>query len=230
MKKIKLYLSLFMVAILMFTMTNSASAIAIGNTSLESAKIKQISDNSEKIIITDEGIYSGETFYTKEEFLSLLEQAVYLEGPTNVNGSDNDLSTFSLTGTLIAGTWYIPVIGEVVITTAGVIIVGGAIIAAGSWIYNTVSTYFAEKAYEKAKENGTKTDDHSTKESTSGDSSLSTTGTPLSSKDLKDSQGVKQRRYYDKNGNADLDIDYRHAGNYKFPHRHTWTNGVRSGH
>lgn len=224
MKKTKLYLNLFMVAILMFTMTTSASAI--GNTSLDSAKLEQINDNSEKIIITDEGIYSGETFYTKEEFLSLLEQAVFLEEPIN----NDQVSTFALTGTLIAGTWYIPVIGQVVVTTAGVIIVGGAIISAGSWIYNTVSTYFAEKAYEKAKENGTKTDDHSTKQSTSGDSSLSTTGTPLSSKDLKDSQGVKQRRYYDKNGKADLDIDYRHAGNYQFPHRHTWSNGVRSGH
>jgi hypothetical protein len=39
---------------------------------------------------------------------------------------------------------------------------------------------------------------------------------------------VKQRRYYDKNGNADMDIDYRHGGTgHTFPHRHDWNNGVR---
>lgn len=43
-------------------------------------------------------------------------------------------------------------------------------------------------------------------------------------------KSVKQRRYYDKNGKVDLDIDYRIAGKYKFPHRHTWSNGKRSGH
>ncbi|MFV8821503.1 hypothetical protein [Faecalibacterium sp. 9] len=45
---------------------------------------------------------------------------------------------------------------------------------------------------------------------------------------LEDSEGVKQRRYYDKNGNADMDIDYRHGGTgHTFPHRHDWNNGVR---
>ncbi len=99
----------------------------------------------------------------------------------------------------------------------------------GSWLYNKVAAYFAERAYEKAKKDGAKTENHSS-QSTSTKSSLPTTGKALSSKDLKDSKGVKQRRYYDKNGKADVDIDFRHAGNFKFPHRHTWTNGVRSGH
>ena len=34
------------------------------------------------------------------------------------------------------------------------------------------------------------------------------------------SKGVKQRRYYGKNGRADIDIDYRHAGNFI---NSTWT-------
>lgn len=79
-----------------------------------------------------------------------------------------------------------------------------------------------QQKYDKAKRDGNPTDNHSTE---SG-SSLSTKGKPYSSKDLK---GVKQRRYYDKNANADMDIDYRHGGNetHKFPHRHDWKNGVR---
>ena len=80
-----------------------------------------------------------------------------------------------------------------------------------------------------AKNTGEPTDKHST-QSTSEGSSLPKTGTPYSSKDLEDSEGVKQRRYYDKNGNADMDmdIDYRHGGTgHTFPHRHDWNNGVR---
>lgn len=77
------------------------------------------------------------------------------------------------------------------------------------------------------KNTGEPTDKHST-QSTSEGSSLPKTGTPYSSKDLEDSEGVKQRRYYDKNGNADMDIDYRHGGTgHTFPHRHDWNNGVR---
>ena len=84
-----------------------------------------------------------------------------------------------------------------------------------------------DEAYEDAKNTGEPTDKHST-QSTSEGSSLPKTGTPYSSKDLEDSEGVKQRRYYDKNGNADMDIDYRHGGTgHTFPHRHDWNNGVR---
>lgn len=59
--------------------------------------------------------------------------------------------------------------------------------------------------------------------------SLSTKGSPNSSKYLRDSKGLKQKRYYDKSGNADLDIDYRHGGNGKepFPHKYKWKNGIR---
>lgn len=82
-----------------------------------------------------------------------------------------------------------------------------------------------QKNYSRAKRDGKPTDNHSTETGTR----LSPKGSPYSSKDLKDSKGVKQRRYYDKNGNADMDIDYRHGGNetHKFPHRHEWHNGVR---
>jgi len=54
---------------------------------------------------------------------------------------------------------------------------------------------------------------------------LPKTGEPNSSSDILNPDGsVKQRRYYDKDGNADLDIDYNHTddGTHTFPHRHTW--------
>ncbi len=80
-----------------------------------------------------------------------------------------------------------------------------------------------EKDYEKAKEDGKETDNHS--ETT--DSSLPTKNQePFSSKDKVRDGKVIQRRYYDKEGRADLDIDYTNHGNPvehpKVPHRHDW--------
>lgn len=179
----------------------------------------RVSHNDLYIVAT--GVYIGDQYYSQEDFDALLEQAILIK-------NTNSIQSRSAT-TLVAGTWQIPGIGQIIITATGAIVIGGTVIATGTWIYNIVKAYFAEKTYEKAKKNGAKVEKHSS-QSTSTKTSLPTTGTPLSSKDLKDSQGGKQRRYYDKDGNADLDIDYRHAGNYKFPHRHTWNNGKRGGH
>jgi len=55
----------------------------------------------------------------------------------------------SATGVLIAGTWWIPGVGEVVITAAGVVIIGGTVIAAGTWLYNKVVDWFEARAEEK---------------------------------------------------------------------------------
>lgn len=197
---------------------------------ISSVKVSAYNSSDDSIFVTEAGLMINDVFYSQKEFEELLETAVYIEPIIPNLNSNGGVVTSYAAGTLPAGSWQIPLIGVVTITTLGVIYIQGKIVSAGSWAYNTVKTYFAEKSYDKAKEDGTKTDNHSSKQSTPGDSALSKTGTPLSSKDLKDSQGVKQRRYYDKNGKADLDIDFRHAGNYKFPHRHTWNNGVRSGH
>ncbi len=128
----------------------------------------------------------------------------------------------------LAGSFFIPGVGQAVITIGGTIIVAGITVSAvssiGKKVIKWVQNYKIQE-YNKAKNAGKKTKDHSTQ---SG-GSLPVKGKPNSSKDLKDSKGLKQRRYYDKNGNADLDIDYRHGGNGKepFPHKHKWTNGKR---
>ena len=81
-----------------------------------------------------------------------------------------------------------------------------------------------KKDYEKAKKNGEKTKNHTTQNGRN----LPVDGEPYSSTDLVDSNGIKQRRYYGKDGKADMDIDYRHSGNeHPFPHRHDWVNGRR---
>lgn len=126
------------------------------------------------------------------------------------------------------GSLFIPGVGTAVITATGVVIVSGVAIASGSWLYKKVTNYVKTETinrYNSGKRNGYAALIHSTQYG----GSLPVKGKPNSSKDLRDSSGLKQRRYYDKNGNAELDIDYRHGGNGKepFPHKHKWTNGKR---
>lgn len=256
MKKIIYRISVLTVATLLFSIfgltTNSVvsannlndSATIVKDPILTEKTALVVADSSDSIsieeydqtvIVTMDGIFVEGVFYSQNDFEKMLITATYSETEYQLNQTvpTNSYSTMAanpadLAG-LPAGTWWIPGIGKVVVTVAGVVVIAGVTIKGGTWVYNKVKAYFAEKKYETAKKNGSKAAKHSN-QSTSKGTSLSTKGTPLSSKDLKDSKGTKQRRYYDKNGNADLDIDYRHAGKYKFPHRHTWNNGKRSGH
>jgi len=77
------------------------------------------------------------------------------------------------------------------------------------------------KVVKMASRNGEPTDKHTVLDG----NRLPKTGEPNSSSDILNPDGsVKQRRYYDKDGNADLDIDYNHTddGTHTFPHEHKW--------
>lgn len=199
-------MALFVIFTMVFTMmftTNSVNAAS--NVNMDS--------KSDLVLITDDSICINGKYYTEEEFEELLNTAVNINVPQNrIAGA-------------IAGTWFIPGVGEVVITATGVILIGGVVVGVGTWAYNKVMNWFKDRAYKEAKEKGTPTDNHSTQVG----GSLPTKGSPRSSKDLKDKNGkLKQRRYYDEDGNADMDIDYSHGGvGHKFPHRHDWNNGTR---
>lgn len=205
-----------------FVPLTSVNAVVISDNNLLNTDVQDV-ELTPDINVVDTGIYINDIFYSKEEFDVLLNQAIYVE-----NGQPG-LTTFSLAGTL-AGTYVIPGIGPIVITITGGLIIGGTVIAAGTWVYNTVEAYFAEKAYNEHKKNGTKTDGHTVTRK------LPVTGKPFTSKDrTRDGSWngkVLQRRYYDKDGNADLDIDYTDHGNPKahpkVPHRHDWNGKVRS--
>lgn len=219
MKKI---LSLLLVVTLVFGVVSSSFGVESYNYTVK---------------INNDTVYTIKTLdgrtLTQEEFMEHLEkhsdQIVRLdsvESQEELTGA----STYSVAGAgaLIAGTWYIPIIGKVVITTAGIMIIGGAVISAGSWLYNQVVDWFEARAvkadYEEAKDDGKKTDNHEVVE---GERSLPARGQdPYSSKDLKDSDGdIKQRRYYGEDGNAEMDIDYKHEdgdNSHTFPHRHDW--------
>lgn len=176
------------------------------------------SETKSDVIVTEFGVYINGVFYTQEQFTQLLDTA---QGIPQTRAA------------IAAGTWWIPGVGQVIVTATGVILLAGAIVEAGTWLYEVITDWLAnasdksvEEAYEEAKEEGEPTDNHSTQPSSEG--GLSRSGEPWSSKDLIDNDGVKQRRYYDGNGNADEDIDYHHPGSdHEFPHRHVWSGPNR---
>ena len=55
-------------------------------------------------------------------------------------------------------------------------------------------------------------------------------GEPNSSVDLIVNGEVKQRRYFDNDGNIIVDIDFSHGGQHPMPHKHVWINNERSKH
>ncbi|MGX7419305.1 hypothetical protein ACWOFR_10960 [Carnobacterium gallinarum] len=77
--------------------------------------------------------------------------------------------------------------------------------------------------FEKAIEEGKPSKNHKTQPFSKDKNGLESEGDPNSSQDLLNPDGsVKQRRYYDKNGDILEDIDYNHTdnGTHTFPHRH----------
>ena len=201
-----------------------------------------VSDINSEVIVTDEGIFVNGEFYSQETFEKLLANAPYVETEYDSPYSNTTYNLYSPSSSpaittmaanagdlgFLVGTWMIPGIGKVIVTAVGTVIIAGAVIKAGTWAYNTVKSFFADKAYKKAKASGTKTKNHST----STARSLPTKGSARSSRDQMINGKLKQRRYYDKNGAPDMDIDYTNHGNAKLhpkvPHRHDWIKGARS--
>ncbi|KAA1040370.1 RHS repeat protein, partial [Macrococcus equipercicus] len=118
----------------------------------------------------------------------------------------------------------------------GVVVVTKAVFKKGKKV-TVRSTKYIDKtyrSYSNAKKYWGKTKRHSTKVSKKGDTALPFKGTPNSSKDLISNGKLKQRRYYDKNGKPEMDVDFFHSAspkqNIKFPHTHTFPNGKRTKH
>jgi hypothetical protein len=142
-KTYKKILSKILVVAIMFTMIpNTAfanSGLTEGKFDLEYASIISNDGKDSSVVVTDNGVYINGTYYSQEQFMELLDTAEEVETP----------STRSSVA-LVAGTWYIPGVGQVVITVAGVIVVGGVVVAAGSWIDKAVKNWFAARAFNKS--------------------------------------------------------------------------------
>ena len=100
------------------------------------AKEKNVKSNS----VTRDCININGKSFSRAEFEKALN-----------NASVISINNTSITnrGTIAAGVYFIPGVGEVLITVTGVVIVGGIVICAGSWVYNKIVTYFAEHTKNK---------------------------------------------------------------------------------
>lgn len=129
MKKFRHALSFLLVFVMLFSTSIPAfaSSYPSGN------------ENS-SVVVTDSGVYIHEVYYTQEQFVQLLETAQEVEMNTG------NQTRSAAVGALVAGTWYIPGLGQVIVTAAGAVLVAGVVIEVGTWIYDTVVEWFATRA------------------------------------------------------------------------------------
>lgn len=123
----------------------------------------------------------------------------------------------------VIAVYALPAIGDVILYVGGAIGIAGIIYAAGEWYNN----YIKDLIYQDAKNKGIPTSNHKT---VTNNDQFGRRGDPESSKDYAPAGELKQRRYYNRNGAADLDIDYydnNPPDTHIFPHRHNWINDVR---
>ena len=116
--------------VLAFVMLSNVSLYAYANSVTDST-----SETSNSVVVNETGVYINDAFYTQEQFIQLLDMAQEIDTPQSYSA-----------------TWFIPGIGEVVISAAGTIMVAGAVIQAGSWIYNAITDWFATRAFNKSAE------------------------------------------------------------------------------
>jgi len=124
----------------------------------------------------------------------------------------------------VIAVYALPAIGDVILYVGGAIGIAGIIYAAGEWYNN----YIKDLIYQDAKNQGIPTSNHKT---VTDKEQFGRRGDPESSKDYAPAGELKQRRYYNRNGDADMDIDYLHSdldGSHTFPHRHNW-DGINRG-
>ena len=138
MKRIRRLLTMLLAVIMIFS-TNMTAFANAGSVSATETK------TSSNVIVTDTGIYINGTYYSQEQFIQLLDTAQEIETPQTRSAI-----------ALVAGTWWIPGIGEVVITAAGAVIIAGVVVEVGSWVYNAVVDWFADRAVQQAYEDAKK--------------------------------------------------------------------------
>lgn len=127
MKKFRHALSFLLVFVMLFSTSVPAFATSF-----------QFENENSSVIVTDSGVYINDTYYTQEQFVQLLETAQEVETETG--------NQTRSAAALVAGTWYIPGVGQVIVTAAGAILVAGVVVEVGSWIYDTVVEWFATRA------------------------------------------------------------------------------------
>ena len=122
--------------VLTATMVMTASVPAFAETNTVSYTIQSMTENTNSLLIVEEGVIINGTHYTRAQFTDLLYQAI------KVNNQDSGAAqTYAA---IAAGAYFIPGIGQILIAATGVITVAGVTIAAGSWLYETITEWLSD--------------------------------------------------------------------------------------
>lgn len=106
-------------------------------------------DNSYEIIISDEQNSNLiPTLYLSREEIQLANE--YIKNQSDMSNDDTIASPKSIGA--LAGSFLIPGVGQVVITVAGVITVGGAVVAAGSWLGQKIISWVKDYKFNSSVE------------------------------------------------------------------------------
>lgn len=92
-------------------------------------------EKSVVIKYTDSNVTINGVTYTPKEFDKLLDKAVEIK-------SEQPMTTSAVA---VPGVYFIPGVGKVLITATGVILVGGAVVAAGSWLGKKITKWFKQQ-------------------------------------------------------------------------------------
>lgn len=112
-------------------MVASTSATAFAESNSTYTNVENASDVAGNVIITNDGVTINGVYYTKAEFESLLNKAVKIETPQT-------------RAAIAAGIYFIPGIGQIAIAATGAIVVAGVAVAAGSWLYDTITNWLSD--------------------------------------------------------------------------------------
>lgn len=94
-------------------------------------------ETSGNVVVSEDGVTINGTYYTKEQFKELLNQAV------EVKASQDNVPQSRMLPLAAAGVYFIPGIGEIAITATGAVIVAGVAVVAGTWLYSTITHWLS---------------------------------------------------------------------------------------
>lgn len=117
-------------------MAVTATVPAFAETDTIGYNVQSMTENTNNLIIVDEGVTINGIYYTRAEFTNLLYQAIKVE-----NHNPGTAQTYAA---IAAGAYFLPGIGQVLIAATGVITVAGVTVAAGSWLYETITEWLSD--------------------------------------------------------------------------------------
>lgn len=133
MKKFTKYIALGLACLM--SINTTTTAFAQGSTNETNYQYAN-AENSSNVIIDNAGVTINGTYYTIAEFESLLDKAVLVS-------QDDEPQTRAA---IAAGIYFIPGIGEIAIAATGAIVVAGVTVAAGTWLYNTITNWLSDSS------------------------------------------------------------------------------------